>query len=241
MSGRGRAGGAKRLDRFSGICRAHVALSLHICHAASGPKAGFGDGRIATNPPMRERYVRAENPAKWLIELSDADAESSADGLVLVKGFRALDLPPEQYAIMEKAESYEAHSVFFEAGRNDRSPVAQAFIYVSDHPGESQDFAVLHKRLWSWGGVPLLYRKTPGKVELFRCASKADFDQSTEVPKYNAYDTISIAANISSAEFSTAAWWDFRRLRNGTLWDDPAVCEHLLSDTASAHRQLVDN
>lgn len=185
--------------------------------------------------------MRAENPAKWLIELSNGDTKSSADGLVLVKGFRALELSPEQYAMMEKAESYEAHSVFFEARRNNRSPVAQAFIYVSDHPGESQEFAVLHKRLWSWGGVPLLYRKTPGKVELFRCASQADFDQSSEAPKYKAYDTLKIAADISNAEASTAAWWDFGRLRNGTLWDDPAICEHLLSDTASAHRNLVDN
>lgn len=185
--------------------------------------------------------MRAENPAKWLVELSNGDTKSSFDGLVLVKGFRALDLLPEQYVMMEKAETYGAHSVFFEASRNNRSPVAQAFIYVSDYPGESEDFAVLHKRLWSWGGVPLLYRKTPGKVELFRCASKADFDQNTEVPKYKAYDTFSIAADISNAEASTAPWWDFERLRNGTLWDDPAICDHLLSDTASAHRHLVDN
>lgn len=213
-----------------------------MCHGASGSAVGpkkcqdFGEFRRCG-----ERYVRAENPAKWLIELSGEDTKSSVDGLVLVKSFRALDLPPEQYAMMEKAESYEAHSVFFEASRNNRSPVAQAFIYVSDHPGESQDFAALHKRLWSWGGVPLLYRKTPGKVELFRCASKADFDQSGDVPRYKAYDTFNIAADISNAEASTAAWWDLGRLRNGTLWDDPAICEHLLSDTASAHRHLVDS
>ena len=185
--------------------------------------------------------MRAENPANWLIELSNGDTKSSIDGLVLVKGFRALGLAPEQYAMLEKAESYGAHSVFFEASRNNRAPVAQAFIYVSDHPGESQDFAVLHKRLWSWGGVPLLYRKTPGKVELFRCASKADFDQSGAVPKYKAYDTISLVADIATAEARAAAWWNFERLRNGTLWDDPAVCEELLSDTDSAHRHLVDN
>lgn len=185
--------------------------------------------------------VRVENPTNWLIELSDQGTISSIDGLVLVNGFRTLQLPPEQYEMMEKAESYGAHSVFFEASRNNRSQVAQAFIYVSDHPGASDDFALLHKRLWSWGGVPLLYRKTPGKVELFRCASKADFDQSSEKPKYCAYDTLTVVADIANAESTMAAWWDFGRLRNGTLWDDPAVCEHLLSDTASAHRHLVGN
>ena len=185
--------------------------------------------------------MRAGDPAGWLVELSNEDTKSSIDGLVLVKGFRALDLPPEQYEMMEKAESYGAHSVFFEAGRNKRSQVAQAFIYVSDHPGASDEFALLHKRLWSWGGVPLLYRKTPGKVELFRCASKADFDQSSAIPKYRAFDTLTLAANIAHAESAMAAWWDFGRLRNGTLWDDPTVCEHLLSDTESAHRHLVAN
>jgi hypothetical protein len=185
--------------------------------------------------------VRVETPANWLFELTDEDSKSSVDGLILVNGFRTLELPPEQYEMMEKAESYRAHSVFFEASRNNRSQVAQAFIYVSDHPGTSEEFARLHKRLWSWGGVPLLYRKTPGKVELFRCASKADFDQRNEIPKYRAYDALTVVADIASAESASAAWWDFDRLRNGTLWDDPTVCELLLSDTASAHRHLVGN
>ncbi len=185
--------------------------------------------------------VRAENPVNWMLELSDEDTKSSIDGLILVNGFRALELPPEQYEMMEKAEGYGAHSVFFEASRHNRSQIAQAFIYVSDHPGASDEFALLHKRLWSWGGVPLLYRKTPGKVELFRCVSKPDFDQNSEIPKYRAYDTLTVTANIANAESATAAWWDFGRLRNGTLWDDPTVCEHLLSDTASAHRHLVSN
>lgn len=177
----------------------------------------------------------------WLESLTVAGTESSVDGLVLVNGFENLSLPPEQHVIMEKARSYQAHSVFFEAGRNGRPPVAQAFVYVSDHPGESDAFAALHKRLWSWAGVPLLYRKTPGKVELFRCASKPDFDQKSEVPKYNAYKTLAVTSDIASAQDADAAWWDSSRLRNGTLWDDPAICKQLLSDTASAHRHLVDN
>lgn len=185
--------------------------------------------------------MRVDNPANWLINISNADTDSSVDGLVLVNSYREKNLLPEQYVMMEKAEHYQAHSVFFEAGRNGRPPVAQAFVYISDQPGDSDEFAVLHKRLWSWGGVPLLYRKTPGKVELFRCASKPDFDQKSETPKYKAYDVIKIAANITAAQSNEAAWWDSSRLRNGTLWDDPVICSKILSDTASAHRHLVDN
>lgn len=181
------------------------------------------------------------NPAIWLERLSTDFDGAGVDGLVPVNGFRDLGVPPEQYLMMEKAEAYEAHSVFFEAGRNGRPPVAQAFVYASDQPGECQEFAELHKRLWSWGGVPLLYRKTPGKVDLFRCASKPDFDQNSEAPQYKAHDTLEFSANVSVAMESAEAWWDFGRLRNGTLWDDPAICKQLLSDTASAHRHLVDN
>ena len=81
--------------------------------------------------------------------------------------------------MMAKAEAYGAHAVFFEAGRNDRPPVAQAFVFVSDGPPDDSQFGELHKRLWSWGGVPLLYRKTPGLVQLFRCAHKPDFVSDT--------------------------------------------------------------
>lgn len=74
---------------------------------------------------MGSSTVRADNPANWLIDISSADIASGVDGLVLVKGFRDLNLPPEQYMMMEKAEGYEAHSVFFEAGRNGRPAVAR--------------------------------------------------------------------------------------------------------------------
>ncbi len=191
--------------------------------------------------------VRVENPANWLININNADSESSVDGLVLISEFRKKKLHPEQYLMMEKAEHYQAHSVFFEAGRNGRSPVAQAFIYVSNQPGDSEEFAFLHKRLWSWGGVPLLYRKTPGKIDLFRCASRADFDQKSDKPKYKPHDTLDVVLSVTATfpvdggEVGGNPWWDSVRLRNGTLWDDPVTCKELLSDSASAHRHLVDN
>ena len=136
---------------------------------------------------------------------------------------------------MEKAEEYGAHFVFFESGRNGRPPVAQAFVYVSAGPADDPTFAELHKRLWSWGGVPLIYRKTAGLIQLFRCAHKPDFvDKGKIVCK--PIRTLRIAAAISSSE----AWWDASRLRNGTIWDDTAVCKAMLSASKSAHKGLID-
>jgi hypothetical protein len=177
--------------------------------------------------------------AQWLTCLSDSTSESTADGLVLIKGYKREGRPPEEVAMMEKAEAYHAHAVFFEAGRNDRPPVAQAFVFISDGPANDPKFGELHRKLWSWGGVPLLYRRTPGLVQLFRCGHKPDFLSQTGEIICKPFKTLKIAGNISQ-ELSPEPWWDSARLRNGTLWDDPAICKKILSADKAAHKLLID-
>jgi hypothetical protein len=173
---------------------------------------------------------------QWLFEIESTSDGAMVDGLVPVAGYKHDGRPPEEVAMMEKARSYRAHSVFFEAGRNGRSPVAQALVFGSQGPADDTEFAELHKRLWSWGGVPLIYRKTLGLIQLFRCAHKPDFVSSTGKIVCNPIKTLQIAATIASNE----AWWDASQLRNGTLWDDPAVCEQMLSAKKAAQKSLVD-
>jgi hypothetical protein len=173
--------------------------------------------------------------AKWLVDLGVSAQGVAVDGLVPVKGYRRDGRPPEEVAMMEKAEAYKAHAVFFEAARNGRAPVAQAFVFVSDGPADDPEFAALHQRLWSWGGVPLLYRKTLGLVQLFRCAHKPDFISQKGETVCKPYKTLELAAIISDDP-----WWDASRLRNGTLWDDPVVCKAMLSASKAAHKRLID-
>jgi hypothetical protein len=177
-----------------------------------------------------------KDPRQWLIDVGSASKGAAVDGLVLVAGYERDGRPPEEVAMMEKAESYGAHSVFFEVGRNGRPPVAQAFVFLSDGSPNDTEFAELHKRLWSWGGVPLIYRKTPGLVQLFRCAHKPDFVSATGQIVCRPVKKLKITAAISTID----AWWDASRLRNGTLWDDPAVCKTMLSGSKAAHRQLIE-
>lgn len=174
--------------------------------------------------------------SKWLADLECGTFDATVDGLVPVAGYKRDGRPPEEVAMMEKAEAYDAHSVFFEAERNGRPPVAQAFVFVSDGPANDTEFAEQHKRLWSWGGVPLVYRKTPGLVQLFRCAHKPDFVSADGKTVCNPIRELRIAATIADRD----AWWDATRLRNGTLWDDPAVCNLMLSASKAAHKRLID-
>jgi len=182
---------------------------------------------------------------QWLIDLDRHETSRPVDGLVRVEGYRRKGRPPEEVAMMEKAEAYGAEAVFFEASRNERPSVAQAFVFVSDGPADDPEFAQLHRRLWSWGGVPLVYRTTPGLVQLFRCAHKPDFISAKGDTSCNPFKQLKIAkqleiAGVISKDLSAEPWWDASRLRNGTLWDDPDVCKKMLSARKAAHKSLID-
>ena len=170
----------------------------------------------------------------WIEHLDVSSVQ--IDGLVRVAGYLPDGRPPEEVVTMEKAASYGAYAVFFEAGKQGRPGAPQAFLFVDDGPANNPAFAELHKRIWSWGGVPLLYRRIPGLVQLFRCAHKADFISASGDLVCKPVKTLGLASRIVAKE----AWWDAERLRNSTLWDDPAACKLLLSASKSAHRRLVD-
>ncbi len=173
--------------------------------------------------------------AQWLFAIGEGSDLPRVDGLVAVSGFEPAGERPEVVAMIERASAYGARAVFFEAQRHGHSPVAQAFIFdAKSHPDERR-FAQLHKRLWSWGGVPLVYRAAPGVIQLFRCAHKPDFAGHDGVPVYNPIETLRISAEIAQLD----VWWDAARIRNGAIWDDPGACERMLSATKSAHRKLV--
>lgn len=172
-------------------------------------------------------------PSNWLAQVGQADA-SPMDGLVYVGNYSSKGRPPEEIALMEKAREYGVTAVFFEAEQNGRPSKAQAFIYVDDDSDDNGDFVRLHQRLWSWGQVPLVYRKRLGKIELFRCAHKPDFIQKSGEYQYNPVKTLKLAADIAGDP-----WWDANQLRNGTFWDSTETCKEFLSSNQSAHKALI--
>jgi methylase of polypeptide subunit release factors len=150
-------------------------------------------------------------------------------------------IPSDERILLEKAKHYGASHVFFRR-RDGRARVAEALVFddaSSDGTRTDDDFAILHRQLWSWGAVPLVYRRLPGRVDIFRCGHEPDFDTGREKPKYAVYDFIETAGDISR-QLEGKPWWDLRRLSNGTLWDDKTIAEKFLSD-ASAHKTLLRN
>ncbi|MBL0076584.1 MAG: N-6 DNA methylase [Rhodocyclaceae bacterium] len=84
-------------------------------------------------------------------------------------------------------------------------------------------------------GVPLAYRKTRGLLQLFRCAHKPDFIVDGKLV-CNPVHELAIATSIEVSD----PWWDAEQIRNGSLWDNKAVCEELLDIKNSAHKRLFD-
>ncbi len=179
---------------------------------------------------------RPGSNADWLFAIAENNGLPAVDGLVAVDGYDPSGHAPDIVAIMEKADEYGARAVFFEAPRHGRAPVAQAFIFDAHTASDDAEFAKLHKRLWSWGGVPLVYRASPGRIQLFRCAHEPDFVGADDVPICQPIRTLTIAAEIAAQDI----WWDAARIRNGTVWDDPDTCRLMLSAQKAAHRTLVE-
>ena len=162
-------------------------------------------------------------------------------------GLRSVDdltnsdtLSEEEQIFLEKAKDFGASHVFFRS-RAGRPKVAEALVFddASGSTRTEDDFAILHRRLWSWGAVPLVYRRLPGRVDIFRCGHEPDFDTGRTRPKYSFYDCINTAGDITRL-LEEKPWFDMRRLANGTLWDDKATAEKFLSE-AAAHKTLLRN
>ncbi len=174
----------------------------------------------------------AANALRWLVDVETAS--SCPGGLIRVVGYDRSGRPADEVAVMERADEYGAYAVFFEAAPNGQNGNAQALVFIGVGAEDDLAFAELHKRLWSWGGVPLVYRRTSGTVQMFRCSHGPDFAKAGKMV-CRPFDTLRIGAQINDIQ----AWWRFEQIRNGTLWDDPATAECLLSEDGAAHQRLV--
>ncbi|MDD5249048.1 MAG: hypothetical protein PHY45_08685 [Rhodocyclaceae bacterium] len=85
--------------------------------------------------------------------VGDVDGHVPVEGLVPVKDYSPTGRPPEEVVVMEKARDYRADAVFFAAGTHGRPQQPQAFIFADSGPVDDEEFARLHQKLWSWGGV----------------------------------------------------------------------------------------
>ncbi len=211
------------------------------CPQGSGRKLaslGCGAETPATLSPGRALLMYQRTT--WLHALAKpAGAANSAPvpGLMPVVGDVPGDTDPSQVLVLERAAEYGADYVFFRASSPTQLPVPEALVFLDDGLDDAE-FAALHRRLWSWGGVPLVYRRVRGRVDLLRCAHAPDFAGTGGEPRYQAFATLQLLADVDQA-VAAEPWWDANLLHSGALWDAPEVCRALLSSDRAAARALV--
>ena len=170
----------------------------------------------------------------WLRSLGELGAVLP-EGLVPVD-YTGPSLLPEQQAFLERAKHYGARYVFFQAsGALQTEPIA--LVYVDDGL-EDKAFAQLHRQLWSWGAVPLVYRKVLGRVDLLRCAHEPEFQTASGRLRYRPFQRLELAARISE-DLEAVRWWDAASLGTGSLWDDAEIAEQLIHKGKAAHVSLL--
>lgn len=170
----------------------------------------------------------------WLRSLGTPDFGPPA-GLVRTDS-DSEDLTPSQRIILERAAGYGARYVFFQlSGTLHIEPVALVFV---EDGLTKPEFAELHRRLWSWGAVPLVFRKVVGRVDLLRCAHKPDFQTEDGGTEYAPHHQLHLAADIN-AQLATERWWDATSLRTGATWDNAKVANDLIHPSKAAHASLL--
>jgi len=179
--------------------------------------------------------------AAWLRDLSGSESgrrskSNLREGLVAVASDKWQASDQRRVVILEKAACYGADYVLFRPGLAEQPVVAEALIFVDDDLSDDE-FAALHRRLWSWGGVPLVFRKKAGRVDLLRCAHGPDFAASDGCLRYRPHARLDLLASLDEA--IRDPWWDLEHLQIGSLWDDPKVCADLLSLDKAVQTGLV--
>ena len=164
-------------------------------------------------------------------------------GLVAVAdGLKAAQRLDEAVAVREARAIGGIDYIFFRRFEDERS--SQIVAYVIDNERETLDerkLALLHKKVWLHGGVPLIYVAWPMKVDILSCARGPDFWRNGG-DEYNPAQEIKFALDQSEAINESlkslkdrfSAW----RLADGTFWDDPRNAS-LAKSSARAHEALI--
>ena len=111
-----------------------------------------------------------------------------------------------------RKQRFSSLRIVFFRSRSGRAQVPEALVFddaSSQSPRTDDQFAQLHRRLWSWGAVPLVYRRLPGRVDIFRCGQNP-----ISIPGTNSRNTHSRFDQTAGASLS---YW--KKSRGGTCGD----------------------
>lgn len=118
--------------------------------------------------------------------------------------------------ILDKAKIFKADAVYLRRFPDGRLPFAQIYIYDFSEKKDdnTDDYAKIHRNLWSASIVPLFYIITKTKIKIFDCTKPVEISKGNIVTT-NPIDILSII-NESKKEYDK---YSLKLFDNGSFWD----------------------
>jgi hypothetical protein len=146
---------------------------------------------------------------------------------------------------LEQAERYHADAVFFRIFPADdkRSPIPQIYIYHDTALSINEaNYAVVHRRLWNAGVVPLVFILTVGQVKVLNCRQEPEIDKVSKEPVFTPFRALEkmVAVNraFAAREISAGTLWENTSFENDFVLEKTAYFK-LLTHLKSFRQELL--
>lgn len=128
---------------------------------------------------------------------------------------------PSERLVLEDVKKYDATAVYFRRFVNDRPSVPQILIYdYTTLQIKDNKIADLHRRLWCYGQVPIIFIFTNTQVKIFNALKRPKFDdENYRELKAEPLATIVLASEIEK-ELKSFEKFSAKLFDNGTFWEN---------------------
>ena len=145
-------------------------------------------------------------------------------------------ISPHQIIALEEAKSFKADAVFFRYFEDNRSPQAQIYIYDNSNGSFDDEYAEIHKQLWSSCRIPVFIIVEEFKIRIFDCRKPVSVSKEGDV-----YTNDVAHVDIRNLEkFSDVIQkYNAQKFSNGTFWESSEAISHFTYGE-TAYKELIE-
>ncbi|MCF8243315.1 MAG: SAM-dependent methyltransferase [Melioribacteraceae bacterium] len=163
------------------------------------------------------------------------DVDSVPSGLFFTsRDYKSNEIDFSELLVLEEAERLKATAVFFRRMEGLQSSIPQVFIYDNTSQNYTEnDWAEIHKKIWSSGIVPIYYIVDNTQIRIFDGRKPVNYRNNK--PQISPFDTIELV----SATQDLYEKYSANLFLNGSFWEQDFTKNHFLS-SKSAENKLIE-
>ena len=163
------------------------------------------------------------------------DISPDSTGLLFTDDIDIYEPPLYERLAAEKAKGYEADGVYFRRFQNGRVSAPQIYIFdFTQKEMNDDEIALLHRKLWNAGQVPLFFIFTKTEIKVFNCLKAPGFDPEQVKFTTSPMEILKLAAEAED-ELNEKKRKEFsaRKFDNGSFWDTSQYKDQFKLDDSS--------